>query len=378
MKPKALVVEDDVRIVDSIEDALYSIGHDHDLVTNQHDASRLLKEGEYSYVLLDLQIPAKPNRGGAEIEFGVNLLADIQRIKGPHRLPVIVMTAYSAACLDMTTELTAGGASDFIAKPFSDSGRTLTKVIHKVLGGQEQKPPPGSGDILLVDKPFAGGEMVFYADRIELCGVPVVSDTRGGLLRSILDELKQRNGAGRYVALSGPELVTRTNCRGGQNSIAGSIRDFRKSAAGMLHERLGFVCETQGIVRSGGPGYRFNEWIKVRDAVTRDAGPTGDGVDPANGSCDPANVPANGGDDPATAANVPANVPANEGDDPANHRRHQILVELRKERKLRAPAIAKELGCSGKTVKRDLDALRADGQIEFVGPTKTGYYRLMK
>lgn len=371
MKPKALVVEDDDRIIDSIEDALFSIGHDHEWATNQHDAQQMLKAADYSYVLLDLQIPAKPNRGGADKEFGVNLLADIQHIKGPHRLPVIVMTAHSADCLDLTTELFAGGASDFIAKPFSDKGRTLTKVIRKVLSDQERKAPAAGGDILPVDKPFAGGELIFYADRIELCGVPIVTDARGGLLRNILDELKKRNSAGRYVAFSGPELVTRTKCRGGQNGIAGSIRDFRKSAAEALREQLGFVCEPQDIVRSGGPGYRFNEWIKVRDAAATDAGSSGGGAAPANGSRDPAIVPA-------TAASDPANVPANEGDDPANHRRRQILAELRKDRKLRTPAIAKELGCSEKTVKRELDALRAEGKIEFVGPTKTGYYRLKK
>jgi len=84
-------------------------------------------------------------------------------------------------------------------------------------------------------------------------------------------------------------------------------------------------------------------------------------------SRDPANVPGTGPADPAI-----------DGDDPANQRRRRILAELRKDRKLRTPAIAKELGCSEKDVKRELDALRAEGHIEFVGPTKTGYYRLKK
>jgi len=173
MKPRALVVEDDDRIVDSIEDALFSIGHDHEWVTNQHDAQQLLREGDYSYVLLDLQIPAKPNRGGANKEFGVNLLGDIQRIKGPSQLPVIVMTAYSADCLDLSTELFAGGASDFIAKPFLNEGRTLAKVIRKVLADHERHappdPPPGG-------RPFAGGELTFFVDHVELCGVKIITD----------------------------------------------------------------------------------------------------------------------------------------------------------------------------------------------------------
>ena len=49
---------------------------------------------------------------------------------------VIVMTAYSSDCLDLTTELHAHGASEFIAKPFSNKGRTLASVIRKVLSDQ--------------------------------------------------------------------------------------------------------------------------------------------------------------------------------------------------------------------------------------------------
>jgi len=142
MKRKALVVEDDERIIESIEDALFSIGHEHDWVTNQHDAQLRLKESEYDYVLLDLQIPAKPNRGGANREFGCNPLRDIQRIKGRCRTPVIVMTAYSSDCLDLSTDLQANGASEFIAKPFSNKGRTLASVIRKVLCDQTPKRSP--------------------------------------------------------------------------------------------------------------------------------------------------------------------------------------------------------------------------------------------
>lgn len=52
------------------------------------------------------------------------------------------------------------------------------------------------------------------------------------------------------------------------------------------------------------------------------------------------------------------------------------MAELRKGRQLRAPEIAARLGCSAKTIKRDLEALRDAAQIDFVGPPKTGHYRL--
>ena len=69
MTVSALVVEDDSQVMDTIEDTLYSLGHQHVWVTNQHDARRALRTEEFRYVLLDLQIPARPNRGAASKEF---------------------------------------------------------------------------------------------------------------------------------------------------------------------------------------------------------------------------------------------------------------------------------------------------------------------
>jgi len=123
--------------------------------------------------------------------------------------------------------------------------------------------------------------------------------------------------------------------------IARSIRAFRDSAADIMRMQLGLICERQDIIRSGGPGYRFNEWSTVRDARK--------------------------GDCKADASH----------DSPAG-RREQILELLRDSGKLRSASIASHLGCSLKTAKRDLDVLRLDGRIEFVGPNKTGTYELVR
>ena len=45
--------------------------------------------------------------------------------------------------------------------------------------------------------------------------------------------------------------------------------------------------------------------------------------------------------------------------------------------KLRSTCIATHLGCSLKTVKRELETLRLAGKIEFIGPNKTGTYQLV-
>jgi len=65
-----------------------------------------------------------------------------------------------------------------------------------------------------------------------------------------------------------------------------------------------------------------------------------------------------------------------DGDVPANVRRNQILTALAGGSELRIATIAKELRCSTKTVKRDLEALKDEHPIEFVGPAKTGHYRI--
>ncbi len=133
---RALVVEDDHRILPTIGDALFSMGHDYVHVTNQEEAQQRLNDESFDYVLLDLQIPTRPHRGGATIECGANLL---RWIRGARQLevPVIIMTGYSQECLRLARELIRDGAEDFIPKPFQDQGRTLGSVIRRVMGHGE-------------------------------------------------------------------------------------------------------------------------------------------------------------------------------------------------------------------------------------------------
>ena len=55
----------------------------------------------------------------------------------------------------------------------------------------------------------------------------------------------------------------------------------------------------------------------------------------------------------------------------------RILELLGDGGKLRSTCIANHLGCSLKTVKRELETLRLAGRIEFIGPSKTGTYQLV-
>jgi len=355
MKPRALIVEDDERIIDSIEDTLFSIGHEHIWVTNQFDAQEALKSGDFTYVLLDLQIPARPNRGGADKQYGINLLADIQRIKGPGRMPVIMMTAYTAECLDLTSELRAAGANEFISKPFKNNGRTLAKVIRKVLNrGRRGGDSNGSSTTAQPPTPFAGGELILYSNRIEICAVDIPLSKS---MWQALGALNATRPSGIYVAYTGEELAELIGCERGQNGIAEMIRDFRNRSADLLLEHARVTCGRFDIIQSGGPGYRLNPQVKIRigTAAQRLA---------AGNTDEPANV---GDDDLAKAVNGSA-----------NERQRWILEELQKGAEIRVATVAARCSCSPVTAKRDLAQLRKRELIRFEGPSKTGCYRLVE
>lgn len=284
MRPRALVVEDDERIMDMVEDTLYSLGHEHDWATNQHDARVRLEAAEYDYVLLDLQIPAKPKRGGADKEFGRNLLGDIQRIKGARRVPVIVMTAYASDCVAMMRELFADGATDFIAKPFPPTGRTLAHLIRQVLGAHRAPAAatneahivaPGAADAAMsatidvqgvteVSGRFGGGELALHPDRAELCGVKIIADKGAGLSLQVLRELSHKDDGGRYVRLSAEELATRLGPQCGVGTVTGCVRTIRTNVRRRLARHCGAECQDDDLIRNDEQGYHLRDWITVR------------------------------------------------------------------------------------------------------------------
>jgi len=205
--------------------------------------------------------------------------------------------------------------------------------------------------------PFRGGEMVFYPDRVELCGVKILGGPDVGYMRRILDELRAKRSNGRFVAYSGTELSLMLGTVRGQNAISGCIRDFRDKAIEILLKEAGVICKRQDIVRSGSQGYRFNDWITIRTEETpRPSEGNSDG--PANESAGHSDAPENG----LTNAE--------------NGRQRWILEQLDKGTEIRCSTVADQFQCSPTTVKRDLARLRKRGLIRFDGPTKTGFYRL--
>jgi len=202
--------------------------------------------------------------------------------------------------------------------------------------------------------PFTGGTMVFFADRVELCGVNFCGGPRSQTKRKVLDHLRKMRADGAFEAYSGEQLAELLGLKGGENSAAGVIRDLRDDIVERLAAARNISCGRKDVILSGGIGYRFSKKLTVHSGdrpkitdINEESG-VGDVGDP------------NGGD---------------VGGDLAVIRQDWILRQLAEGRKLRAPAIARHFGCSIRTVERDLTALKKRGQIKFVGAARTGFYR---
>jgi CheY-like chemotaxis protein len=371
MKPKALIVDDDERIISSVEETLVSLGHELDSATNQLDAQRLLEQNDYSYVLLDLQIPTQPNRGGADKEFGCNLLRNIQKIKGPGRLPVIVMTGYSAECLDLSAELFAIGASEFIAKPFANKSRTLAAVIRKVL---EIRVAPNMKSNLPTQ--FHGATMTFFIDRVEIGGKVICTKYPFATRWLILNALRKHNFNGTYISLTGQELANAAQIK--ESSISGAIRGLRKNISQALLSQ-NIQSDGADVICNRGAGYQIGERVVVVDSS--DVG-TIEGIVPDVRNRTVRIVPD------SLVHDVP-NPSVHNVHDQGGHnskvdglcggnddvRAQWILQQLEMGHRLKGPDVVAKFGCSSKTAFRLLKCLRESGRIKFVGSARVGFYQ---
>lgn len=349
---KLLVVEDDRKIkTEVIDDVLASLGYASDWATNQQDAIALLLENDYDLVLLDLQIPSRP-QGTPNVEFGKFLLRKVHEIKSRGNLPVVVMTGYHHDCLDMASDLRDLGTETFIAKPFPAKGRTLATVIEETLAKfhrdlAQKQAPVGT---------FVGGEMVFYPHHIELCGVKVLG-SKAVATRDMLAVLgRARTPDGSYKYFSGDEIADAIEAANGIGTVTGSARTIRGQASRLLKRHLNIDVGPQDILEHNDQGYRLNAWIEV--VFAEDEG----------GSSEQANV-----------ASEEAGVVDGLGlAGPMKKRCVWIIDQLAKGDNLRAGDMEKALNCSRKTALRAFSVLKDHGLIGFAGSSKTGHYYLYK
>ena len=355
----ALVIDDSPDVLDDVKDRLESIGHTCDCVTCLQCARDHLAKNSYSYVLLDLEIPVRYGRP-SRILNGQNLLREIPATKGYEDVPIIVMTSHGHDSPDLAVEVLRGNsAMDYVKKPFPDKGHTLEGAIQDALAASGRSHPGAAKRSAAVKdeppQPFECGEMVFSEDRVELCEVKICGGSESGMIRRILDELRGKNAHGRYVRYSGSELAKRVDCERGQNGVAEAVRDFRNSVCEVMLDEANIKMDRlyDIILNDRRYGYRLSSKITVRDAD-----------DPVN--------------DPVNEQRDPVNDPLTGADDPENNERQQwALGQMHAGKEFRKADIADHFECSKETARRDLKDLRRRGMIEFIGPSKTGHWRLV-
>jgi len=144
---KALIIDDDPQVVESIGDILVSCGHAYDVAGCQVEACDRLAAGDHTYVILDLAISTRPKRSKPRLRNGMLL---VEEILGSGRdLPVIVLVETGgdgavslAEMVDAAATATTMGATHAVYKPFPPSGWTLDRAIDKAIGKDEASYPP--------------------------------------------------------------------------------------------------------------------------------------------------------------------------------------------------------------------------------------------
>ena len=141
MTYKALVVEHDAEAIEAIGEILESLGHRFDVAHSQAEALQCVGDRKYSYIVSGIEIPARSRKGKPRIQNMENMLDRLGETVDGTCPPIIIMTDHKAPKTPLLVEMMRlaanlhdKGATDFIGKPFPASGRTLDRVIKKVLG----------------------------------------------------------------------------------------------------------------------------------------------------------------------------------------------------------------------------------------------------
>ena len=134
----ALLVEDEPEMASELGELLESLGHAHVHAANKEDAERLVEEGGFCYVLLDLQIKANADSIKAHVEAGQSLLEHVRERYprrndgGKHRLQILVMSGHAKEHYYVVKAL-QDGADDFITKPVGESKPPFKDKIQDAL-----------------------------------------------------------------------------------------------------------------------------------------------------------------------------------------------------------------------------------------------------
>ena len=125
--PTILIAEDQADVREALRLLFKGEGYQTRVAESPGQALEMLREGEYSLLLMDLNYRRDTTSG----EEGLELLGRVQALDGT--LPVVVMTAWGS--VDLAVEAMRRGARDFVQKPW-DNTRLLTIIRTQLALGQ--------------------------------------------------------------------------------------------------------------------------------------------------------------------------------------------------------------------------------------------------
>jgi CheY-like chemotaxis protein len=115
----ALIVDDNFRVRETLEDRVAELEHDFHSVGSQREACKHLDLHIYDYILLDLELPARSGKP-PRAEVGRELLRQIKEHPRNRAALVLSMSAHFGPDSGIGDEMIELGAAAWIGKPFDD------------------------------------------------------------------------------------------------------------------------------------------------------------------------------------------------------------------------------------------------------------------
>ncbi len=258
MKKTVLIIDDNDKVRQTLEDRIESMGFDFDSADCQAAAMTMLQKRRYDLILLDQELPVKKGKP-TQKQVGRNLLGQIREDDNNESTPVIIVTAHDGDNSSVVSDLMLNGASYFIHKPQLE---ILEEKIKAVLSKQETKakkarPSVGSK---LAGTAYPGGKLTFCEGGVFLDDIRLAS--AGTIIARILRELCKTTGTGRRRPQSCKELAKTLNLERGDKAVAEAVSPFRKQVIDRLNEQ-GFAADMDTVITRGRSGYELALNIEV-------------------------------------------------------------------------------------------------------------------
>jgi DNA-binding NtrC family response regulator len=175
---KILVVDDEVKLCESLCKSLSHRGFDAASASSSADALKAIQNGELSAIILDLKLGA---------ENGLDLIPKFQKLRPG--IPIIMLTAYAE--VETAVQAMKIGASDYVRKPIRIPD--LLKTLEENIGRRARVAGTGASDIAeaaspprLITKNPQMLSTIENAMRIARSDLPILIQGESGTGKEIL------------------------------------------------------------------------------------------------------------------------------------------------------------------------------------------------